>query len=399
MLLRRPDLLYLAAPLALGTAAGLFDGAPAEPSAELRLSHDVLNEGGELTARIRVDAPGADLVSVVVAGGPWVAPPAGTARAYVLREGRTDVPLVARRWGRHDIGATTVSALAAHGLLRWGPHPLTARPLRVLPRIEAFQGAATVPQARGAVGIHRSSRLGEGAELSGIRPFAAGDRLRRINWRVSLRTDQLHVNSTVTERDAEVVLLLDGRFDAGRSEGIDGLASGIDTTVRAAAALARFYLQLGDRVGLIAQGERVIVLPPAGGRLQLTRLLDSLLEVRPPMVGTGEPALLDPPGLDPRSLVVLLTPLVGRTVYDRAATLFRRGHPLVVVDTLPGDAAPAVNSEWTALALRLWRLQRATRMHRLAELGVPIVAWRGAGSLDAVLRTLSRAGSAPRVRR
>jgi len=47
----------------------------------------------------------------------------------------------------------------------------------------------------------------------------------------------------------------------------------------------------------------------------------------------------------------------------------------------------------------LWRLQRATRLHRLAELGVPIVPWRGEGSLDLVLRDLARAGSAPRVRR
>ena len=305
-----------------------------------------------------------------------------------------------------------MTVTAAGGLLRWGPQSLPARTVRVVPLTDRFDGAADVPQARGAVGVHRSLRPGEGSELAGIRRFGAGDRLRRINWRVSLRAGELHVNDTVAERDAEVVIILDGRYDAGASGGIDGSASGIDIGVRAAAALARFYLQLGDRVGLITQGERVLRLPSATGRRQLTRLLDVLLDVRAPLVRTGEPEIVDPVGLDPRALVILLSPLVGVTVFDRAAGLTRLGHPLVVVDTLPADAGPQVDApqsdapqfdapqfdaQWTDVALRVWRLQRESRRHRLGELGVPIVAWRGAGSLDAVLRDLARARAAPRV--
>jgi len=404
VLFRRPDLLYLAGPLVLATVVGLLRRPPGRPQARLMLSTDVPTEGDELSAAVTVLAPGADVVSVVLAGGRWVAPTSGGPGGYAVRPtpgepAEVEVALTVRRWGRHRVGPALVTALAADGLLRWGPHEVESRPLRVLPRSDPFRGASDVPQARGAVGVHRSARPGEGAELSGIRPFAPGDRLRRINWRVSLRTDQLHVNATVAERDAEVVLLLDGRYDAGHSGGIDGRASGIDVTVRAAAALARFYLRLGDRVGLIAQSERVLTLPSATGRRQLTRLLDALLDLHPPSRRGSEPELLDPHGLDPRALVVLLSPMVGRTVYERAAALFRRGHPLVVVDTLPADAAPAEETEWTGLALRLWRLQRATRLHRLAELGVPIVPWRGEGSLDLVLRDLARAGSAPRVRR
>ncbi|MGI8529126.1 MAG: DUF58 domain-containing protein [Geodermatophilaceae bacterium] len=404
VLLRRPDLLYLAAPIALAAAVDLVRPVPSAPSAELSLSEDVPLEGGRLQANVRVIARDADVVAIAVPVSGWVQPPGGRTGVVAGRPDRSGlvalaVPLTARRWGRHRVGPAVVTVAAAGGLLRWGPWPLPARTVRVLPLTDRFEGAADVPQARGTIGVHRSPRPGEGSELSGIRQFAPGDRLRRINWRVSLRARELHVNATVAERDADVIVILDGRYDAGASGGIDGAASGVDIGVRAAAALARFYLRLGDRVGLITHGERVQSLPPAGGRRQLTRLLDTLLDVRAPLVLTGEPEIVDPVGLDPRALVILLSPLVGRTVFDRAAALSRLGHPIVVIDTLPEDATPPVESPWTDVALRVWRLQRETRVHRLGELGVPIVAWRGAGSLDAVLRDLARAGAAPRVRR
>lgn len=407
VLLRRPDLLYLAAPIALA-AAVLGRGRPGPPAAAFTLTEDVPLEGAQLQAQVRVHAPGAEVVAIAVPVSGWVQPPDGRTGVVAQRPDETgtvdlSVPLTARRWGRHQVGPVVVTVTAAGGLLRWGPQALPARTVQVVPLPDRFDGAADVPRARGAVGVHRSLRPGEGSELSGIRQFGAGDRLRRINWRVSLRAGELHVNATVAERDAEVVVILDGRYDAGASGGIDGTASGRDIGVRAAAALARFYLQLGDRVGLITHGERILSIAPAAGRRQLTRLLDALLDVRAPLVLTGEPEIVDPGGIDPRALVILLSPLVGVTVFDRAAALSRMGHPLVVVDTLPENAAPGVeapqfDSQWTAVALRVWRMQRESRLHRLAELGVPIVAWRGPGSLDAVLRDLARAGAAPRVR-
>src|SRR6266545_3244860 len=62
-----------------------------------------------------------------------------------------------------------------------------------------------------------------------VRQYSPGDRLRRIDWRVTLRTRQLHVVATLSDRDAEVVLLLDVLSEAGRSGGIGGAASVLDT--------------------------------------------------------------------------------------------------------------------------------------------------------------------------
>ena len=61
-----------------------------------------------------------------------------------------------------------------------------------------------------------------------------------------------------------------------------------------------------------------------------------------------------------------------------------------------GGAAPEMRDQWTPLATRLWRIERENVLGRLREHGVPVVAWAGAGSLDLVLRDVSRLASAPR---
>jgi uncharacterized protein (DUF58 family) len=204
------------------------------------------------------------------------------------------------------------------------------------------------------------------------------------------------VTTTTTERDADVVVLLDARFDAGVSGGVDGRASGVDVGVRAAASLTAFYLGLGDRVGLTVSAGTARSVPPRAGRGQLQRVLGTLLDVTAPRPGGPEPDLAVPPGLDPRALVLLVSPLVGTAAVVRAAALGRAGHTVLVVDTLPDDAGPDEAGPWTAAALRMWRLERAVRLAQLREAGIPVVPWRGPGSLDAVLRDLARSAAAPR---
>jgi uncharacterized protein (DUF58 family) len=248
------------------------------------------------------------------------------------------------------------------------------------------------------VGLHRSRRPGEGTDIAGVRPFAVGDRLHRINWPVSMRAGELHVTSTLSDRDTDVVLVLDTQYDLGISEGIDGSSSSLDTAVRAAASIAEHYLRHGDRVGLIDLGQAMRRVRPGAGRAHLVRLFDVLLDARPARTGgiTATMALGEVP---PGALVLMLSPLVGDSALARAASLGRGGHSALVVDTLPDGAKPPRRSEWTDVAWRVWRLEREVDIGRLAELGVPVVTWSGAGSLDDVLRDVSRAASAPRALR
>jgi uncharacterized protein (DUF58 family) len=239
-----------------------------------------------------------------------------------------------------------------------------------------------------------------------VRRFAPGDRLRRVDWRVSLRTRQLHVAATLSDRDAEVVLVLDVLAEAGRSGGVDGAASVLDTTVRAAAANAEPYLQRGDRGSLVESGRAARRLRPASGRRQYLTALEWLLDVR--AGGTMDvpyERVFGPHQLSANALIVVLTPLVDPGTAPMLARLARSGRYLVAVDTLPAGLggggepqrgaggvslpAPPVG-EHADLAYRLWRLERENTAGALREHGVPVVAWAGAGTLDQVLRTISR---------
>lgn len=402
VVLRRPDLAVLAAPVLVGTLLPLLrrPGDDSEPAVEVRTNTTTALENQAVRAEVSVTGAGdADVVRLGVGRGSWLELVDGRARRCTVPvNGGVDVTtdLRATRWGRSLVGPVTVTLTAAHGLLRRDPVTSRASTLTVVPLRDVFDAPDVMPRAEGMVGPHRSRRRGDGTDLAGIRPFTPGDRLRRINWPVSLRSGQLHVTSTLSDRDTDVMLILDTAVEVGVSEGIDGAASSLDVSVRAAASLAEYYLRHGDRVGLIDLGAAVRPVRPAGGRAHLNVLFGVLLDAASRRADdvTVERVLTTVP---PRALVMVLSTLLEPDAGQRAATLALGGHTVLVVDTLPTDPLLLQRNEWTSLAWRLVNLERQATVDRLAELGVPTVGWRGPGSLDEVLRDLSRAAAAPRL--
>jgi uncharacterized protein (DUF58 family) len=229
-----------------------------------------------------------------------------------------------------------------------------------------------------------------------------------VDWRVTLRTGEPHVAATWSDRDATVVLVLDVARDSGNSGGIHGSAAVVDKTVRGAAAIAEHYQRHGDRGGLVELSGEFRSLPAKHGRQHLQSTLDWLLHVGSAPIGTdsdeaGSVArygdfVLDPHRFPASALVIVLTPLLVADSGQVMATLARAGRLVVAVDTL-GDLADRtiVGTQWTPMAKRLWRLEREHLVGQLWEVGVPVTGWAGAGSLDQVLRDLTRLAAAPRL--
>jgi uncharacterized protein (DUF58 family) len=404
VLARRPDAVVLAAPfgvLALWSAVRRPSG---EPIAEVEMSAPSLLEGQATTVRLTMHGldPRADQVVAVLPRSRWfeLDPVSG---ARVVPAGRLAVPvditIRTLRWGRRRFGSghlVGTSVLGAYRTVALRTDELT---VVTLPLPESFAAVDSVPRPAGLVGLHPSRHTGDGTEIAGVRPYQAGDRLRRINWAVSARTGSLHVTSTWTDRDTEVVLLLDTGDDIGVSAGIDGTASSLDIAVRAAAAVAEHYLRNGDRVRLSDTASIVRAVPSGSGRTQLRRILDALVDADPRAATSGGPARpVRHLPTRPESLVVVFSPLLREDVLGRVVTLAHAGCTVVCVDTLPADVVAPGGSAAMALAWRLRLLERVADIDRLGDLGVPTVPWRGAGTLDEVLRRVSRLAAAPRLR-
>jgi uncharacterized protein (DUF58 family) len=405
VLLQRTDLVVLATPFAVGTALSLYRRPVATPTIRLAATSLELTEGADTEISLGLHNPDRVRYDVVVAR---------LAAATTLHIRDADRPHAttlpaggsaslrlsaqAARWGRPSVGPAVVHAIAAGGLL---VSPAAVAPygrLKVYPATEDFSASDAMPRASGLSGSHHSRKMGEGGELAGVRVFSPGDRLRRIDWRVSLRTRQLHVAATLSDRDAEVVLLLDVLHEAGHSGGIFGARSVLDTTVRAAAGIAEHYLKRGDRVGMVEYGFRARRLRTLAGRRHYLMALEWLLDVDP--AGTGfEPSAraFGAHLIPPNALIIVLTPLLDERAAEMIAMLARAGRFVVAVDTLPADLRLASHGAWNAAAERLWRLDRDNTVGALREHGVAVVPWAGARSLDEVLRLVARQATGPKV--
>ncbi|MEV6413212.1 DUF58 domain-containing protein [Kribbella sp. NPDC051718] len=409
VLARRPDMAVLGLPLAFVAAWGRYFRPREAPVLETELDADVLFEGQATTYRLKVAEgldPDVDLVVMALVRTPWFRydPPQAAVASSVTEGSVTlEVGLRSERWGLRQLERPNVIATSVLGAYRVQVASAGAQAVSTLPLRDGFEAVDAVPRPAGLVGLHRSRRPGEGTEVAGVRPFRTGDRLRRINWKVSARTRELHVTSTWSDRDTEVVILLDTGAEVGISEGIDGRSSSLDTAVRAAASIAEHYLRHGDRVRLIDTGTTVGGVRAGSGRSHLRRILDVLVHADRRGRQQDENQLARRHRIRSDSLVIVLSPLLRKEMLGYIVTLVHSGCTVIAVDTLPPDVSDVIDPEehdskaWP-LAWRIRLLERRAELDRLGDLGVPTVGWRGAGTLDEVLRDAARVASAPRMR-
>ncbi len=406
----RPDMAVLAAPIAFATVLAMSRRPSVLPTVELEVGSQINGEGGTVPMRVRVTNAGDvdyDLTVIRLAADRWlrledpIVPYLTPIAAGQVVD--VDVNATATRWGRHRVGPVHAHVVAADGLLIGRLARTLDVALPIYPIAASFDAHDVMPRASGIVGVHRSRRPGEGGEMAGVRMFAPGDRLRRIDWRISLRTRELHVVSTLSDRDTQVFVLIDVMQEAGTPASIGSAPSALDTAVRAAAAIANHYLHRGDRVGLLEHGHAARYLRPGAGHRHYLTALEWLLDVRP-VRGAAVEAQMNDQRIPPRALLIVLTPLVDRRSMAMLAQFARSGRSVIAIDTMPPAIMDAISAparvrpaaapwlrdgEYTLSAARLWRYERANTIAQLREHGVPVVPWTGPGSLDDVLRQMS----------
>jgi uncharacterized protein (DUF58 family) len=386
--LHRPELVAVAAPFGLLLAVGLAATVP--PRVEVRLRSDEIRalEGGTVTLEPELS------IEPQPVGALWVEPhaPAGLRLSHGARVVRLEpgvptvvaVELACGRWGGYLAGGMTLRAPGPLGLIRFEQVVEASVPIRVYPAVERLRALPRPAATNVGSGNYVTRIRGEGLEFADMRPHAPGDRLRRVNWRVSARRGRLHVNEYHPERNADVVLFLDAFTDTR-----DGAGGTIDMTVRAAAALAAAYLRTRDRVGIVGFGGIMRWVLPSSGTTQAYRILDSVIDTQVVVsYAWRDVAYIPARTLPPHALVVALSPLSDRRMLAALADLRARGIDLAMIDVSPLPFVAAPPGEVGELAHRLWRLQRQQVASRFRAMGVPVAEWRHGRPVDEVLAQL-----------
>lgn len=296
--------------------------------------------------------------------------------------------LSAQRWGRYPV-AVRVSALGPSGL---------AVATAVLPAGQLYVYPITDPQRMRLprtdlperIGVHLTRRHGPGVEYADIRAYAPGDQLRIVNWPVSARRGRLYVTERLTNRSADVVVLVD------TSQQAPGPATdSLELSVRGAAQVVQSTLQAGDRTAVVCLGQAPRWLRPDIGRRQFYRIVDTVLDVGDehiPTTGTLAPHAAVPLG----AIVVAFSTLLDTQFALALIDLRKRGHVVVVVDVLRGT--PFAEGLDPTLA-KMWQLERASMYRDMGTVGVDIVSWAADTRLDQTMRLLPEHRRTIRVRR
>jgi uncharacterized protein (DUF58 family) len=282
------------------------------------------------------------------------------------------VAATAHRWGRYPVRAR-IDVIARGGLLA-GTATVDAADVLVFPLTPPQSTPIPQTELLDRLGAHLTRHVGPGVEYADIRAYVPGDQLRAVNWPVSARRGQLHVTERLTDRAADVVVLIDTyRQPAGPA------TDATERVVRGAAQVVQTALRHGDRAGIVALGgNRPRWLGADIGQRQFYRVLDTVLgagERFENTTGTLAPRAAVPAG----AIVIAFSTLLDTEFALALIDLRRRGHVVLAVDVL--DSSP-FQDEQDPLVDRMWALQRSAMYRDMATIGVDIVSWQGGRSLD-----------------
>jgi uncharacterized protein (DUF58 family) len=287
------------------------------------------------------------------------------------RQAKT-VAASAQRWGRYVIPAR-VDVIARGGLLA-GTATVDTAEVIVFPLTPPQSTPIPPAELLDRLGAHLTRHLGPGVEYADIRPFVPGDQLRAVNWPVSARRRQLHVTQRLTDRAADVVVLIDAyRQPAGPA------TEATERVVRGAAQVVQTALRHSDRAGIVALGDnRPRWLGADIGQRQFYRVLDTVLGAGDRFentTGTLAPRAAVPSG----AIVIAFSTLLDTEFALALIDLRKRGHIVVAVDIL---GRLPFEGEKDPLVAQLWALQRSAMYRDMATIGVDIVSWQADRSLE-----------------
>lgn len=182
-------------------------------------------------------------------------------------------------------------------------------------------------------GDYRSLFYGHAIDFADLREYQPEDDVRHIDWNVTARMDSPYVRQFVEDREITAWFLLDlspsmdfGAFDNQKRQ----------VLIDFVATLARLLTRHGNRVGAISYGgETLATIPPRGGRVQVLRLLNDLLQrpqlPRAPFTDLGTLLNAGLQQIKRRGLVFIVSDFISAPGWERTLRLLNQRHEVLAI--------------------------------------------------------------------
>jgi len=123
-------------------------------------------------------------------------------------------------------------------------------------------------------GSYKSSFKGRGYDFEGYRSYISGDDANTIDWKATLRSQDLLVKVLTEERNVNIIFLVDVSSSMSFAS-IDKLKN--EYAAELVASLSFAAIQAGDSVGLVMFSDKIVkFVPPAIGNRQYFMIIKAL---------------------------------------------------------------------------------------------------------------------------
>lgn len=183
------------------------------------------------------------------------------------------------------------------------------------------------------IGTRSVKLIGAGTDFETLRDYSPDDDFRHIDWRASARSGRPIVRTFRTERNQNLVILLDnGRVMAGNVDG----APRVEHAMDAALMVGTVSTRLGDKCALMTFDSQVQTMVPSNrDRSQPARFAEAMFDLEPSLSESDYEAALSAAvaRFRRRSLYVILTDLAEQSINDNlvpAMPVIAQTHIVVV---------------------------------------------------------------------
>lgn len=282
--------------------------------------------------------------------------------------------------GTAELGPLELDVLDPLGLTEESHRLAGGEIVRVWPRGEDLRDTPLRSRFQRIVtGSHAVRKPGDSLEFYRIREYLPGDQMKDVNWKASIREQELLVNEYEHESRGELNLFIDNR----RASHVGTLRENVfHGVLRTAATLADVAYSERDIMNAFAFGDaKPDTFKPDPGSSWRDSFMDWLSSLEAKGGHAAEVTFNEVlPRLTPRSMVVFVSSFVGETdplgeapvkamAYDNSV--------LVVASELPEDLDPEVEEKMSA--------QRAFWMDHYKQLGFEVVDMDREPSLSTAL--------------